>query len=591
MVMAAAMSSGLITPDAEGPASRLATLPAWDWDIADPAAPRTLGWHAIAWVEGWKDFPGSDGFGGLRQPNGPRRGRTIRFTSDQQTFLLWWYALDDEAQWLFRQACRRLAKGSGKSPFAAILSLIEFCGPCRLDRFDDRFPGGTRAMPEPMPLVQIAGTSWENTKNTMRMVRAMAPKGSEIVDRYGLDVGKTQYYRVPEGELHVITSSVATVEGAEATFAVVDESEHWTPNKGGPELMATIADNLAKSGSRFIETCNAWEVGKESVAEATYSGWLAQEEGKTRGSSRILYDARIAPPDTDMSDPDSLGSALHFVYGDCDWKKPHGTDGEPSAEGVPDVRSVMERIWDPSATPEDSARKYLNWPTTAQNAWVDPEDWLRLVDRDVVVSDGDEIVLFFDGSKSSDTTALIGCRVSDGFVFTVGVWEPLATGQDVDVIEVDAAVADAFDRWSVVGFFGDVVEWESFVKIEWPRLYGDRLEVWAIPGGDNAEVIAWDMRNRGQDFTKACELTLDEILSEGFAHDGDSRVARHVANARRRPNRHGVSIGKESRDSPRKIDAAVCVVGARMVRRRVLAHRKQSDGKSKQSGPAQMYRW
>jgi hypothetical protein len=35
-----------------------------------------------------------------------------------------------------------------------------------------------------------------------------------------------------------------------------------------------------------------------------------------------------------------------------------------------------------------------------------------------------------------------------------------------------------------------------------------------------------------------------------------------------------VSVGKESPDSPRKIDAAVCVIGVRMVRRLVLASGK-----------------
>ena len=54
----------------------------------------------------------------------------------------------------------------------------------------------------------------------------------------------------------------------------------------------------------------------------TYDAWLAQEEGRTRGETRILYDARIAPPDTDMSNPESLRASLEWVYGDCDWKRP-----------------------------------------------------------------------------------------------------------------------------------------------------------------------------------------------------------------------------------------------------------------------------
>ena len=38
-------------------------------------------------------------------------------------------------------------------------------------------------------------------------------------------------------------------------------------------------------------------------------------------------------------------------------------------------------------------------------------------------------------------------------------------------------------------------------------------------------------------------------------HDGDLTLRRHALNARRRTNNYGVSFGKESRESPRKVDA------------------------------------
>jgi hypothetical protein len=47
----------------------------------------------------------------------------------------------------------------------------------------------------------------------------------------------------------------------------------------------------------------------------------------------------------------------------------------------------------------------------------------------------------------------------------------------------------------------------------------------------------------------------------------------HMKNARRREGRYGMSMGKEHRSSKRKIDLAVCVVGARMLRRFVLIKR------------------
>ena len=550
------MSPGSTTlaRDSEPPTSRLATLPLWPWDPFDSAAPMTLGWGAIRWAESL-----------LVQPNGPRARMPFKFTRDQMRFLLWWYALDSDGQWLFNHAVRRLAKGSGKSPFAAVLALIEFCAPARLDRKDSRLPGGCAGRPVDMPLVQIAATAESQTANTMRMVRAFAPKRSRVVEECGLDPGKTQYYKLPEGTLEVITSSATAAEGAEGSFVVGDETEHWLPMNGGPDLMATLADNLAKSGSRLLETANSWKPGIGSVAEATWDDWVAQEEGRLRGEARILYDARMAPPDTNMADPDSLRRALEFVYGDCDWKR--GDDGKL------DVRPIMQRIWRKSARPDDSKRKYLNWPTAPEDAWVLPEKWALLRAPSKVVTNGEEIVMFFDGSKSRDATALIGCRVSDGHVFTIGIWEPDPAHNTRDVVpvaQVDATVEQAFERWKVLAFFADVKEWEGFAKVTWPERYADNLVIMAVPGGKDPQAIAWDMRSHVYDFTMAAELVEAEIRERAFTHDDDARLTRHVGNLRRRPNRWGVSVSKESPDSPLKVDGGVCMIGARMVRRVLL---------------------
>lgn len=530
-----------------GPASRLSTLPEGEPEF-------TLGWEAILWAESV-----------LIQPNGPRAGKPFRLTRDQMRFLLHWYAMDTDGRWLFHHGVRRLAKGSGKSPFAAVLALIEFCAPVRLARKDARLPGGCKGRPVDMPLVQIAATAESQTANTMRMVRAFAPKGSKVVREHLLDPGKTRYYKLPEGTLEVITSSATASEGAESSFNIADETEHWKPSNGGPDLAATLEDNLAKSGSRMLETANAWIPGQESVAEATWDAWVMQEEGLLRGDTKILYDARLAPPDTDMSDYDSLAAALEWVYGDCDWKRDEA--------GKLDVHSNLQRIWSPKSKPSESKRKYLNWPSAAEDAWLLPEQWKALHDPSIEVKPGDRVCMFFDGSKSRDATALIGCRIDDGHVFTLGVWEPNPSDPDstVDVAAVDLAITKAFNLLDVVAFFADVREWESFVLTDWPQRFGDRLLVEAAPSARPSQPIAWDMRNHTYEFAKACEAVEAEIRDKAFTHDGDSAVTRHMGNARRRPYRDAVGIGKETRGSPRKIDAAVCVVGARMLRRIVLS--------------------
>lgn len=552
----------IVFPADAPPLQRLDCLPAGIPEL-------TLGWGVLQWAAKY-----------IRHPNGPRAGQRWECVDSQARFVLWWYALDDGGRWLYRRAVRRLAKGSGKSPFAALLALAEFVGPVRPDHRDPRVPGGWVGRRVDMPLVQIAATSEDQTANTMRMVRAMAAKGTRLVTEFGLDPGKTIYYEPGGGELKVITSSASTAEGAEATFIVADETEHWTPSNGGPELANTLEDNLVKSGSRMLATCNAWVPGRDSVAEADYLAWVAQEEGRTRASGRVLYDARIAPPNTVLHDDPKEGEvglteALGWVYDDCYWQ-------------TRNLSAIRDKIWDLRTPADDSRRKYLNQPTAAEDAWTTPQEWAALyaptllgVDR--VVADGESVVLFFDGSKSQDATALIGCCMSDGHVFSLGVWEP-RHGDEVDANAVDSAVARAFERFDVVGFFADVREWESFVKVSWPAAYGDRLLVHSAPSARDAQLIAWDMRSHVHDFGEACETTLAEIQEKAFTHDGDSAVARHVGNARRRPRAGRVGIGKESPDSANKIDAAVCVVGARMVRRLVLGSKAWQKRQHRSAG-------
>jgi hypothetical protein len=547
-----------VTTATVSPADRLATLPTGIPEL-------TLGFEVAAWIEGQR--PG-DPFGGLIQPNGPKARQPFRLTIDQLRFLVWWYALDDDGRWLFNHGVRRRAKGSGKSPFAAVLALAEFCGPVRLLDFDKKVEGGCRGRSVDMPLVQIAATAESQTANTMRMVRAFAGKTSEIVRLYELDPGKTRYYKIPEGTLEVITSSSTAAEGGEGSFIVADETEHWRPSNGGVELGNTLADNLAKSGSRMLETSNAWVPGIESVAEATWEAWLAQEEGRTRGEQRILYDAVIAPPDTNLADPESLTKGLEFVFADCPWVP------------IPDIR---ERIWSPRSKVDDSKRKYLNWPTAAEDAWTLPEYWRRMAEPEIVIPDGSEIVMFFDGSKSRDATGLMACDMETGHVFTRGVWEPDPNNDNetVDFDDVDRVVDESFERFDVLAYFADVREWESYVLTEWPRRYKAKLVVRSAPNAKPPQSIAWDMRSHGIEFARAAEACAEEIAENKFTHDGDARVARHVTNARRRAYQSFTSVGKESPDSPNKIDAAVCVIGVRMLYRLVTGSGKRRRRKAK----------
>jgi hypothetical protein len=514
------------------PAERTVTMPA--------GVPKlTLGWEAISWAVKY-----------LKQPNGPNAGQRWAFIESQARWLLWWYALDEDGRWLFDHGARRLAKGSGKSPFAGVSCHIEFNAPVRLDDFDPKLPGGCKGKPVGLPWIQVAATSESQTANTMRMVRALCAKGSRLATDYALDVGKAQIYRPDGGQLEVITSSSAAAEGAEITYAVADETEHWTPARGGPDLAEVMDRNLAKSGSRMMETCNAWEPGIGTVAETTFDAWVAQEERRTRGKGRILYDARVAPQDIDLADEEQLRAALRHVYDDCWWV---------------DLQPIINRIYSPKTPPDVSRRFYLDQAVASADAWISPPEWAGCLNLARVVDPTEPVTLGFDGSRSrsdavTDATALIGCCASDGHVFEIGVWEQptgiAGQGWRVPVVAVEAAVRDAFGRYNVVGFYADPAKWETYVA-GWEAAYGSRLLVKA----SRANPIEWWMTGgRGAMTVQALKQFHGAVIDQELTHDGSSALTRHALNARRRVSRVGVQISKEHPDSERKIDGIVAAV-------------------------------
>jgi hypothetical protein len=504
----------------------------------------SLGYEIIDWAETY-----------LKQPDGPNAGDPFKFTTEQEDFLLWWYGIDKTGRFIYRRAVLRRAKGWGKSPFLGAICLVELCGPCRFDGWTaDDFPV---AVPHSMPWINLAGVSEVQTTNTMSVVLSMV-EGSPIVDDFGLDVGLTRIYTPGGGRLVPITASAPSAEGARPSFAVLDETHHWTESNGGAKLARVIRRNLAKSrdgAARAIETTNAHAPGEDSVAERSYQDFLAIAEGRSK-SGGLLYDSREAPAGIELADRKQLLEGLKVAYGDANWV---------------DLSRIADEVYDPGTPAEESRRFYLNQIVAAADSWVSPEEWdSNKVEDFAELADGDTITLGFDGSLTDDSTALVACRISDGAPFILGLWEkptgPAGAGWMVPKDQVRDLVANSFTRFDVVGFFSDVAYWETDVDF-WREQYGELMLVKAT----TRHPIAWDMRGHAADTVRAVEALHRAIVDNECPHDGDPRLARHVKNARRRPNRWGVSFGKETRESPHKVDALAAFVLARMARQRVLA--------------------
>lgn len=514
--------------------------------IPDRPPDKTLGWQALDWCSEY-----------IRQPDGPDAGERWRFTREQALFVAWWYAVDGAGRFLHSRGVLRRPKGWGKSPFVAALALNELCGPCRFDGWDAK--GEPVAVPVSAAWVQLAGVSEKQTVNTMSMVLAMVAE-SPIVDDYRLDIGLTRIFTGAGGRLEPITASAPTAEGARPTFVVEDETHHWTESNNGTDLDRVNRRNLGKSrdgAARMLETTNAHSAGTESVAEKSYDAWRAMSEGRTR-SSALLYDSREAHTDVDLADEPDLFVALAEAYGDSTWV---------------DFERLRDEIYDPATPPEDSRRFYLNQITAAVDSWLTQPEWASRVEVKTV-ADRDAVTLGFDGSRHrshgvTDATALIGCRVHDGHLFEIGVWEQPENVKDwqVPAAEVDAAVAAAFTKYSVVGFFADPAKWESYVA-GWEAKYHKQLKVKATR---DHPIEWWMTGGRSLATVRALEQFHSAVIDGELTHDGTSILSRHILNARRRPTRSGIQIAKEHPDSARKIDAAVAAVLAWQARLEAVA--------------------
>lgn len=580
-----------------------------DWKEGDPWEDRfiypedegyvTLGWQIIEWVHTY-----------LNSLNGTGR---FRLTPEQQRIILHWYSLDPETERpRYREMCLVRSKGSGKDPLAAVLCAVEFVGPCRLGGWSET--GEPIAVAHWNPLVQLSAVSKDQNKNTASLFPVLMDK--EFQDLFQVQLGvELSYANQRKCSLEIVTSNYRTQEGARPSFVIENETHHWTQTMSGPELHSVLGRNLNKRGhadpfARRVMITNAYKPSEESVARTIREGWEDARAGRAVDTETLLYDSievrsdvPLLPPKEFWADQDAkypavedrvqwLARLLSEVRGDAFWLDPEQTAREILSPQNQDSWS-------------DSRRFYFNQITAAEESWVDRADVRAAILERVAsrrkeanaeldhyevgwaeVGPSEPVVLFFDGSKSDDATGIIGCRVSDGYCFTVGVWQRpnnlVAEEKErwrVDRDKVDTQLKKAMARFKVVAFWGDPSHakdeenytpyWDSLID-QWHKRYSEELRVWAVKRDVGGHSIMWDMTSpvRTTQFVEAAQKTVEDFESLDVTIDGHPALVAHLTNAQEREDeKNGITLGKESRYSSRKIDLAVCLVGARMLAR------------------------
>jgi hypothetical protein len=625
--------------------------PTWDrnpfWDgPRDPQGyilPKmTLGWQILDWIAA-----------NLLADETDEHNRPLPFdlTDEQKRFILWFYALDEgdeyrepTGRFMYREYVLQRLKGHGKDPLAAVISAVEFVGPCRFAGWAARdmpelglVVGDPIAKPHPRAWVQIAAVSLKQTQNTMKLFRGLFTPA--CIAEHGIDIGKESIYAYGgQKAIEAVTSSPASLEGNRPTLVIKNETHHWKQNNEGVAMAEAIERNATKSkggAARTLSITNAFEPSVESVARDERQAYESQAAGDAIKTG-MLYDTLEAPKEArlrplfphEQKGAEEMGiepvsseveerltrlyirRVLEAVRGGAWWL---------------DIPGLTDSILSPKSKISLSRRFWYNQVVANEDAWVDPAAINAAIKRDVYtlmrtvstpelileagwqpVSKTDPIVAFFDGSKTDDSTAIVGCRISDGYCFLIGVWQKPKgeAGKKwmAPRAAVDRRVDKMFARFNIIAFWGDPSHAKDDSEDEssywmpmldkWMRTYRDRLDPknWPVKTGLRTHAINWDMSSsdRTKAFIAAAEQvvedfeTLDDIeeYAPTFQIDGHPVLVAHLENAIEHPDPRGwgTSLSKVQKDSPRKIDAAVCLVGARMLRRIVLNNDDGDEG-------------
>jgi phage terminase large subunit-like protein len=496
-------------------------------------------------------------------------GRPTVLPDEYAKFVIDCYALDAFGRRLYDSAFLSRPKGCDKSGIAAKIALLEAFGPARfagyakggetyefLGKVYVYAPGEPMGQAVTSPVVRIMATEETQAGNVYKTIYynlndAAAPLFQ--LQAFGVQVGLNRIVIPWGGEIVRSTAGAASKDGGNETFAVFDETHLYT-TPVLHEMYTTVTNNLEKRKMTaepwFIETTTMYAPGEESVAESTYELAEAIDEGRAR-RARLLFDHRWGDV-VDFTNEALLKRAFEEAYGDAiEWNP---------------VEHLLTLAYDIRRKVQTTRRYFLNAVVGSVNAWVEPEQWAA---RSIVLlrktadgsfewsppGPGDVITLGFDGSRSNDATALIGCRVRDRYLFPIKIAEtpdgPEAEGYQVDRVAFDAAVSQAFNAYRVVGFYADPPLWQDYVDA-WAKEYEDQLLVEA----STKSAIEW-WTKADTKMAPALERLHTAILTGTVTHSADPVMTRHFLNAREWSRRSGTVIGKEKKNSPKKIDAAV----------------------------------
>lgn len=466
--------------------------------LPDGLPERTIGWGVLDWCS--KNIVNPDDYGGVK-------GDPWIFRPDQAHFIVWYYAVDENGEWLYRRAYRERAKGTGKSPMVAAIACAEFLGPTQFSHFDQN--GNAIGKPHHQPVIWLAGTSEDASRHTYDYIMSMLEGPAQ--DIYGLELGMAKIRRAgfTGAIIKQVTASPKSLEGPRPTFVICEETQNWTPAERGPELIGAIHRGLTKTDGRRIEVTNAPVPGQRTVAELTHEFWAEVQAGETNAEG-LLFDTFSIHVE-DIYDEHQAMPALQIMYKDAPWQN---------------LKRVWRDINDRSSHSEiDSRRFYFNEIKPPNEMWLTEKDWMAAKVPGLLLKKKDPIALGIRVRKHC--AAVIATRLTDLSVHVLKVWQrpdspDTPRDWEVPYYELDLYFKKLMKTMNVVYVMTSPVGFQD-IAMAWEAHYGKE-------GLDVATFEALHLDKNKQKFADAVDLIEEAVLDCRLKHTGDPVLKEHVMN-------------------------------------------------------------
>jgi hypothetical protein len=435
-------------------------------------------------------------------PDGLRMGEPYLLTDEMWKHLIWSYRLQpnarqDDGADAFVYAGSQLMRPQkwGKDPFIATRCIVHALGPCIFAGWDAK--GEPVAKEHPSPWIAVAATADTQTANTYRPIVTMLNDGP-LAHTPGLDVGDTRVKLPGIGWIDPVTSSARARLGGRFTFVSITESGLLLGEgpTGGVKFARVLKRNVAGMGGQWTEATNAYDPTEASVAQRTMEARAAD----------VFVDYRPPRRKIPLDDDDALMNEVVYLYGDS--ARING--------GWVSERRIVADIQRADTGEGDARRFFLNEITAGGKLAVEAERWHKLANDETPLMPGEAIALGFDGSRTRDCTALRACRIRDGRLFHIRIWNPADYEGKIPRLKVDQAVRDTFDAYDVHYLFADPYLWQDYLDV-WAGLFPKRVVEFAT----NAE----------QRMDKAIRRFMTAYRAGELSHDGDKLSTEHAFNA------------------------------------------------------------